>query len=46
MISFGIVEIIFKIFSEEKDELSDFSIQYLTALMMNLSLKKESKGDF
>ncbi len=37
---------IFKIFKVEKDQLSDFSIQYLTALMMNLSLKRESKKQF
>lgn len=46
MIKLGIIPIIFNIFRNEKSELSSFTIQFLIALMMNLSLKKESRPDF
>lgn len=46
MIGLGIVPMIFKVFKNEGSELSGFTLQFLTAMMMNLSLKKESKPDF
>jgi hypothetical protein len=44
MIQLGIVPMIFRIFKNE--QLSDFAIQFLTAMMMNLSLKRASRTDF
>jgi|JI6StandDraft_1071083.scaffolds.fasta_scaffold96410_4 uncharacterized protein with ParB-like and HNH nuclease domain len=46
MIGLGIIPMIFKVFKNEGSELSGFTLQFLTAMMMNLSLKKESKPDF
>jgi hypothetical protein len=46
MISLGIIPMIFKIFKNEGAHLSDFTLQFLTAMMMNLSLKRASKPDF
>lgn len=46
MISLGIIPMIFKVFKSEGSELSGFTLQFLTAMMMNLSLKRESKPDF
>lgn len=40
MIKQGIIPMIFNIFRTEGNELSDFNIQFLIAMMMNLSLKK------
>ena len=46
MINLGIIPMIFKIFKNEAHQLSDFTLQFLTAMMMNLSLKRASKPDF
>jgi hypothetical protein len=46
MIDLGIIPMIFKIFKSEGEQLSDFTLQFLTAMMMNLSLKRVSKPDF
>jgi len=40
MIHLGIIPMIFNIFRTEKNDLSSFTVQFLIALMMNLSLKK------
>lgn len=40
MISLGIISTIFQIFRNERDSLPEYSLQYLVALMMNLSLNK------
>ena len=42
MIKLGIIPIMFNIFKTEANEISDFTIQFLIATWMNLSLKKES----
>jgi len=46
MIRLGIIPMIFKVFKNEGQDISVFTLQFLTAMMMNLSLKKESKKDF
>ena len=46
MIQLGIIPMIFKIFRTEGEDISVFTLQFLTAMMMNLSLKKESKPYF
>jgi hypothetical protein len=46
MISLGIIPMIFKVFRTEGEDISVFTLQFLTAMMMNLSLKKQSKPDF
>jgi hypothetical protein len=40
MIKLEIIEIIINLLKNEKDNLSEYSMQYLTALLMNLSLRK------
>lgn len=46
MISLGIIPMIFKVFKTEGDDLSDFTLQFLVALMMNLCMKRESMAEF
>ena len=42
----GIIPMIFGVFRDEGEHISDFTLQFLIAMMMNLSLKRESKRDF
>ncbi len=46
MVQLGIIPMIFGVFREEGEHISDFTLQFLIAMMMNLSLKRESKRDF
>ena len=46
MINLGIIHMIFKIFKAEGADISPFTLQFLTAMMMNLSLKNKSHPDF
>ena len=45
MINLGIIPMMFNVFKNEANEISNFTIQFLTAMWMNLSLKKESIAD-
>ena len=40
MVNLGIISMIFKVFKTQGSDLSDFTLRFLTALMMNLSLKR------
>lgn len=42
MIRLGIIPMMFAIFRNEGREISNFTIQFLIAMWMNLSLKRES----
>jgi hypothetical protein len=42
MINLGIIPMMFNIFKNEANEISNFTIQFLIAMWMNLSLKRES----
>ena len=46
MVRLGIIPMIFAVLREEGEHISDFTLQFLIAMMMNLSLKRESKKDF
>lgn len=46
MITLGIIDMIFKVFKHEGQDISVFTLQFLTAMMMNLSLTKSSQSDF
>lgn len=46
MITLGIIHMIFKVFKHEGSDISVFTLQFLTAMMMNLSLTKSSQSDF
>ena len=46
MIKLGIISMMFKVFKNEGNEISNFTIQFLIAMWMNLSLKKESHPYF
>ena len=43
MIKHNLIEWIIRILKDEKDQLSDYSNEYATALFMNLSLRTEGK---
>lgn len=46
MVQLGIIPMIFRVLRDEGEHISDFTLQFLIAMMMNLSLKRESKRDF
>lgn len=46
MIKLEIIPMMFNVFRNEASEISKFSIQFLIAMWMNLSLKKESHPYF
>ena len=45
MIEEGVIRWILQILSANKDYLSDYSLEYATALLMNLSLRKSGKDE-
>ena len=42
MIKLGIIPMMFNVFKNEVNEISNFTVQFLIAMWMNLSLKRES----